>query len=71
MPGRGAERSTLADWVGSTSGLMQSLVEALAKQTFQASKLHAGRQACAGTGSRAWQDQDQPAVGLGAMTVRG
>ncbi|SKA37287.1 IS66 C-terminal element [Enhydrobacter aerosaccus] len=35
------ERSTLADWVGSTSALLQPLVEALAKQTLQPGKLHA------------------------------
>jgi transposase len=35
------ERSTLADWVGSTSALLQPLVEALAKETLRAGKLHA------------------------------
>jgi transposase len=35
------ERSTLADWVGSTSALLQPLVAALAKETLQAGKLHA------------------------------
>lgn len=35
------ERSTLADWVGSSSALLQPLVEALAKETLRASKLHA------------------------------
>lgn len=35
------ERSTLADWVGSTSALLQPLVAALARETLQAAKLHA------------------------------
>jgi len=35
------ERSTLADWVGSTSALLQPLVEALAKETLKAGKLYA------------------------------
>jgi transposase len=34
------ERSTLADWVGSASALLQPLVEALAKETLRAGKLH-------------------------------
>jgi transposase len=34
------ERSTLADWVGGASALLQPLVEALAQQTLAAGKLH-------------------------------
>jgi hypothetical protein len=34
------ERSTLADWVGGTSALLSPLVEALAKETLSAGKLH-------------------------------
>jgi len=35
------ERSTLADWVGATSSLLEPLVEALRRYVFAASKLHA------------------------------
>lgn len=35
------ERSTLADWVGGTSALLRPLVEALARETLGAAKLHA------------------------------
>ena len=34
------ERSTLADWVGGASALLRPLVEALARQTLDADKLH-------------------------------
>lgn len=34
------ERSTLADWVGGASALLQPLVEALARETLMAGKLH-------------------------------
>jgi transposase len=35
------ERSTMADWVGETSGLLQPLVEALRRYVLDCSKLHA------------------------------
>jgi transposase len=35
------ERSTLADWVGATSALLEPLVEALRRYAFDCSKLHA------------------------------
>ena len=35
------DRSTLADWVGGTSKLLQPLVEALRRQVMSAEKLHA------------------------------
>jgi transposase len=35
------ERSTLADWVGGTSGLLEPLVEALRRHVMSAHKLHA------------------------------
>jgi transposase len=35
------ERSTLADWVGATSGLLSPLIEALRRYVFDCTKLHA------------------------------
>ena len=37
---RGAERSTLADWVGGTSALLAPLVEVLRRHVMSATKLH-------------------------------
>jgi hypothetical protein len=35
------ERSTLADWIGSSSALLEPLVEAVRRYVFRANKLHA------------------------------
>jgi transposase len=73
------ERSTLADWVGATSALLDPLVEALRRYVFDCSKLHADDTPvpvlAPGTGKtktgRLWTyvRDDRPAASLAAPAV--
>ena len=58
------ERSTLADWVGGTSELLDPLVEALRRYVMAAGKLHADDTPGAGAGARKRQDEDGTFVDL-------
>ena len=58
------ERSTLADWVGGTSRLLEPLVEALRRYVMARRQAARRRHAGAGAGSGQWQDQDRAVVDL-------
>jgi len=60
------ERSTLVDWVGESSGLLDPLVEALRHYVMAAGKLHADDTRGAGAGAGYRQDQDGAFVDLRA-----
>ena len=58
------ERSTLADWVGGSSRLLEPLVEALRRYVTAAEQTARRRHAGAGAGSGPGQDQDRAIVDL-------
>ena len=58
------ERSTLADWVGSASKLLEPLNEALRKHVMSADKLQCRRHACSGAGAGQRTHEDGSVVDI-------
>jgi transposase len=56
------ERSTLADWIGSASALLQPLVRGAGQGDAEGGQAAYRRHACPGTGAGPWHDQDRPAM---------
>jgi transposase len=56
------ERSTLADWIGSASALLQPLVRGAGQGDAEGGQAAYRRHACRGTGAGPWHDQDRPAM---------
>jgi hypothetical protein len=56
------ERSTLADWIGSASALLQPLVRGAGQGDAEGGQAAYRRHACPGTGAGPRHDQDRPAM---------